>query len=128
MKQLMTLSSENWVFLSVQIMKRKTNMKVPKDSLKTAEKILADPSESTVGAAVMYLEVSGDIMKRAREPARMPPSNWATIYMIPSSRRLPKLEFLRHMMAIVIAGLKCAPDIATPNSVIIHIPSSIPAY
>lgn len=102
-------------------------MKLPNASLRIAEKILLPPSESRVGEAVMYL-LPGDRMKRPREPAQMPPRNWATMYMMPRSRREPKLEFFRSMMARVIAGLKWAPEIATPKSVMIHIPSSMPAY
>ena len=51
-------------------MKRKTYMKLPKASLRRAEKILGPPSESRVGAATIYLL---ERMKRLRDPARMPP-------------------------------------------------------
>jgi len=127
-KQLITLSLENWVFASVQSMNKKIKTNDPKSSETALARNFLSLSISGTGATTRSLFSYTSSIILDTIAAMMPPRNWATIYIIPNNLLEPRLEFFLSMNTMVTAGLKCAPDIACPNSVMIHIPSIIPDY
>jgi len=128
MKQFMTLSLENWVFWSVLSINKNTKINVPVASETIAAIHLVPPSLPIIGETATWWQGFYSLMNIPRIAAKMPPQNCPAIYMMPSILLDPKLECFLNMNTIVTAGLKWAPEMATPNKVMTHAPKSMPAY
>lgn len=76
MKQLITLSVENWVFESVLNINRKTKIKVPTASDISAAKNLVDPSLSTIGDTATWWQSFVSRIKMDKIAASIPPANY----------------------------------------------------
>lgn len=76
MKQLITLSCENWVFESVHSMNKNTKIKVPTASETSAAKNLVLPSLSTIGDTATWWQEFYSRIKIDRTAANSPPQNY----------------------------------------------------
>jgi hypothetical protein len=74
-KQLITLSCENWVFLSVQIMKRKMKKNEPNNSeIYAAKSLVANVPTTGTGVSILYFEMG--VKRKLQTNAEMiPPMN-----------------------------------------------------
>lgn len=109
-------------------MNKNTKIKVPVASEIKAASHLLSPSLSTMGETATWWQEFYSLMNTPRTAANIPPQNYPTIYRMPNNLLDPKFECFLNIKTIVTAGLKWAPEIATPNKVITHAPKSIPAY